>query len=171
MSLTDARDRRQPAAPRLAHLLAPLLVGGVLAGCGTHTIQFDRDVTAHVGNLDASQLQRFGMYYQDNYWEGPSPSAVLLDVEDDVAFEGAVGWRRAQDESAARLLSRALDAGFMATELREPDGDLLGYLVATERWYGERRNHYRLIVADDGGSYDVPHSQLLRGADGGSRAS
>ncbi len=153
------------AKGRSAPLLALLLLAGALAGCGTHTINFERDVTAYVAGLDGSQLRDFDVYHQNTIWNGPRPSAVLLDIRDGVAFEGA-GWSGAQDEEAPRLLSRAFERGLMATELRDTGGGLLGYLVATEGWYGERRNRYRLIVADDGESYDVAHSQLFRGGNG-----
>ncbi len=167
-SMTKTPTGGHRVGSRPARLLALLLAVGALAGCGVNTIHFDRGVTAYVASLDASQLQRFAVHYQDNYWNGPSPSAVLLDIEDGVPFEGDPRWSRwsrAQEESAARLLSQALDAGFMATELRDVDENLLGYLVATEQWYGERRNRYQLVVADDGKSYDVPTAQLLRSAE------
>lgn len=150
--------RMMQAPGRLVHGVALLLVLGALSGCGSQTIRFDRGVTATVAGFGPSQLQRFGVYYQDNYWNGPSPSAVLLDVDDGVAFEGE-RWSRAQSGSEARLVSRALDAGLMATELRDADGNLLGYLVATERWYDRRRNRYRMVVAQAGGSYDVLTSE------------
>lgn len=143
-----------------------LLALGAVAGCGSQTIHFDRGVRATIADFGPSQLQRFGIYYQDNYRDGPSPSAVVLDLDDGVAFEGE-RWSRAGDESASRLLSQALDAGLMATELRDPDGELLGYLVATERWYGRRRIRYRVVVAETNDSYDVLASVYTQATGGG----
>ncbi len=155
---TQAPVRRRRIGAGSARILAPLLLSGALAACGSQTIRFDPGVRETVAGFDASELRRFDVYYQDNYWNGPSPSAVVLDVDDGVAFEGE-RWSRAQSGSEARLVSRALDAGLMATELRDADGNLLGYLVATERWYDRRRNRYRMVVAQAGGSYDVLTSE------------
>ncbi|NIR29555.1 MAG: hypothetical protein GWN84_09650 [Gammaproteobacteria bacterium] len=151
---------------RLARGAGLLVVLGALSGCGSQTIRFDRGVTTTVADLGPSQLQQFGVYYQDNYSNGPTPSAVLLDADDGVAFAGE-RWSRAQSGSAPRLLSQALDAGYLATELRDTDGNLLGYLVATERWYDRRRNRYRLVVAEAGGSYEVLTSEITHEIGGG----
>jgi len=157
--MKESSDSCRSRALGPCQALTLLLLVAALAGCATsRAVSFDPGVTETVAGFDPSRLDRFEVYYQDNYSYEPSPSAVLLDVSDDVAFQGA-GWSRAQDGSESRLVAKALDAGLEVSELRDGHGNLLGYLVATTRKQRKRQNLYRLAMVN-AGSYDLRTHQF-----------